>query len=207
MKLHSSELPGPLPTMFDEAMAILACATCASLSRSTSLGVICLWLMNLSIRAFHVSNRWNTFSTTDLSSGSFLAVICSVSCLPGCSSELSLPNVMIMPTSNATARSTTPISLPNCRMGTRPISIIMNMTMHSSIAVERFSSMMSGTIRAQTLSMKLKALGSAPLSVCITLSICAVASTSEPLANSDGWNCIPKIGIHRCAPLVDAPMK
>ena len=55
--------------------------------------------------------------------------------------------------------------------------------------------------------MNPKAFGSAPLSVCITLSICAVARTSEPFASSDGWNCMPNIGIHRWAPLVDAPMK
>ena len=66
------------------------------------------------------------------------------------------------------------------------MSIIIKMTIHRSIAVERFSSIMSGTIRPHTLSINPKAFGSAPLSVCITLSICAVARISEPFANSEG---------------------
>ena len=46
---------------------------------------------------------------------------------------------------------------------------------------------------------------SAPLSVCMALSICAVASITVPLAISDGWNWKPSSAIHLCAPFVDCP--
>ena len=79
-----------------------------------------------------------------------------------------------------------PKSAPNCRAGTRPSSIIMNITKQSSIAVDRFSTMMSGTMGRHTISIYLKASLSAPFSVCNALSICAVASTIAPFAISDG---------------------
>ena len=53
--------------------------------------------------------------------------------------------------------------------------------------------------------MYLKALRSAPRSVCMALSICATASTNVPFAISDGWNCSPKILNQRLAPLVLCP--
>ena len=55
-------LPGPLPVMPLDTMAILAWATCASLSRSYSLGVGSS-LPKFRIRAFQVSARWSIFSS------------------------------------------------------------------------------------------------------------------------------------------------
>ena len=71
-------------------------------------------------------------------------------------------------------------------MGTRPMSIIMNMTMHRSMAVDRFSNIMGSMMNAPTVSMYLKAFLSAPFSVCRLLNICAVASTMAPFAISEG---------------------
>ena len=81
---------------------------------------------------------------------------------------------------------TTPNAFPRILPGTRPMIIIMKMTIHSSMAVERFSTMMSGMMKALTMRMYLKAFLSAPCSVCMALSICAVASTNTPLAISEG---------------------
>ena len=62
----------------------------------------------------------------------------------------------------------------------------MNMTMQSNNAVDRFSTMISGTMKKHTVSMYLNAILSAPSSVCNALNICAVASTMVPLAISEG---------------------
>ncbi len=100
---------------------------------------------------------------------------------------------------------TTPISIPICRMGTRPMIIIMTRTAPSSTAVEKFSFAISTMKMAEVHNTYLKAFLSAPLSVCMALNICAVASTSVPFAISEGWNCMPKKLIQRCAPFVALP--
>ena len=174
--------------MLDDAIAILACAHCPSLSKSTSSALSGLLYMKSSIRAFHVSKRWNTFSTTD-SSLSFSATTCVVSTSDTeFSLCLSVPKNMTIAKTPDMKRVVIPSSFPSCVAGTRPMSIIMKTTIQSNAAVERFSSMMSGMKNMHTVNIYLKACLSAPFSVCIALRICDTASTSVPLAISDGWN-------------------
>ena len=82
------------------------------------------------------------------------------------------------------------------------MNIIMTMTRNSSAAVERFSPQMRANIAIERPITHLKAFLSAPLSVCNTLYICAVASTMVPLAISDGWKLSPKILSQRLPPLM-----
>ena len=77
------------------------------------------------------------------------------------------------------------------------------MVRHRSKAVDKFSSMMGKIMIALIVSIYLKALLSAPFSFCMALRICATASTSVPLAISEGWNWMPTRLIHLDAPLVD----
>ena len=96
--------------------------------------------------------------------------------------------------------------MPNCLPGTRPIIIIMNTTADNRAAVEKFSTKISGITAPQMSSMYFKASLSAPFSVCMALSIWAVANTKAPFANSEGWNWNPMIPIHLDAPLVALPV-
>ena len=75
----------------------------------------------------------------------------------------------------------------------------------NNTAVDRFSNIINGIMMPLTMRMYLNAFLSAPVGVCMALRICAVAKTKVPLAISEGWNCIPKMLIQRCAPLVDCP--
>ena len=76
-KSRSTELPGPLPTTFDEAMAMLAWAVWASLSRSMSSGRTSSLSRNFTMRAFQVLARWNTFDLAE-TPGTLLSAVCSV---------------------------------------------------------------------------------------------------------------------------------
>ena len=78
-------------------------------------------------------------------------------------------------------------------------------TIPMSMAVERFSNTIRPISGMQTVSTYLKVFSSVPSSVCMALRICATESTMVPLAISEGWNCMPKRLIHRCAPLVACP--
>ena len=156
-KSRSTELPGPLPMIFDEAMAILAWATCASLSRSTCSGGIFLLLTNFSIRFFHVVALWkippamppSSFSSVELVPWSTF----SVRFFLGLSSLSSPPTAKQKMTATA-AKSTTMLAAPpHCLVGTLPMIIISQITRHSKTAVERFSSMMRGTMKRPTIRM------------------------------------------------------
>ena len=65
-------------------------------------------------------------------------------------------------------------------------AIIISMTALRSAAVDRFSDIIRGIIPALAHKIYLKALGSAPFSVCSELRICAVDSINAPFAISDG---------------------
>ena len=184
-------------------MAMLACATWASLSKSTSCGAISLCWANLSMRDFHVSARWKIFPKRPSSRES--GWTCSVNTLSVSSFWVSLPTNMTPANTNNMPKTTTPTNFPICRMGTLPINIIINTTKLSKAAVDKFSRAMSGMMRKQMPKMYLKAILSAPWSVWSALKICAVANTTVPFAISDGWNCMPIKFTHRCAPLVDCP--
>ena len=158
------------------------------------------------MRAFHVSKRWKTFSTTVSS----FCVACSTIALSGAEATsfvLSWPKSITIETTRASSSMTVPSSLPSCCPGTFPMNIIRKITVHSSTAVDRFSTMISGMMNAHTMSMYFIARLSVPAGVCMALRICAVASIRVPLAISDGWNCMPRISIHRCEPLVLSPTK
>ena len=186
-------------------MAILAWATWASVSKSTSAGVTSFEEVNLSMRDFHVSARWKILPNSP--SSFFCCVTCSVIFFDVSTSPRSVPSNITPAKMTKISTRVTPISFPNWRIGTRPMTIINKITKHKSAAVERFSNPIRGTIKAHTMRINLKAFLSAPWSVCSALSIWAVANTRVPLAISDGWNCIPMKLTHRCAPLVDWPAK
>ena len=206
-KSRSTELPGPLPMTFDEAMAMLACDSCASVPvMSTSAGATYSSSRKLSIRAFHVSKRWNTFSSAFSSAGA----VCSTISLPTASCatfSLSSPNTMTIATTKATRAAMAPSSFPSCWPGTLPMNIMRNTTTTSNTAVDRFSRIMRAAIGNVTSSTYFMVRLSAPVGVCMALIICAVASITAPLASSDGWNCMPRNSIHRCEPLVLSPTK
>ena len=188
MKSHWSELPGPLPTTLDVAIATLAYDSCASSSRSTSLGVSSLLSRNLSMRPFHVSKRWNTLPRIVFSFFSLFSV-CTSSvrfCLSAFGFSSVWPNTIIIESMKAPNMTTMPRSLPICFIGTRPMNIIISMTALRSAAVDRFSDIIRGIIPALAHKIYLKALGSAPFSVCSELRICAVDSINAPFAISDG---------------------
>ena len=111
------------------------------------------------------------------------------------------------PKNKPASNTSTPVSLPICFMGTRPMNIITKITPKSSTAVERFSSPMSSVAGTTSHSTYFMAVGSAPLSSsrCMALSICAAVSTIVPLAISEGWKVNPGNCITRLAPLMLSP--
>ena len=161
-KSLSTEFPGPLPTMLEEAMAMLACATWASLSRSTSCGATGLEFINLSIRAFQVSALWNIFSAMfglSCSCSTFSVSVFS-GLLP--SSPLSCPTIMIPAKAVTMTIMPSPTSLPIWFIGTRPMSIMAKIVILRSMAVDKFSSPMRPTNGVVATSMNLKAFLLAP---------------------------------------------
>ena len=177
-KSRSTELPGILPMPLLEAMAMLACAICAFLSMSNRFGSsspsVCVLM-----RLIHVGKRWS----------------------PGSSATTFLGSTSAIATTLAPAKRQTPMSLPICTRETRPMNIIKMTTPKSSIAVEKFSGMMSRQMGAETYNIYLKARGSAPSSRCIRDRMSATAVTTASFPNSEGW----KPAIQRREPFTSAP--
>ena len=197
--------------MFDDAMAICEYPSCASLLRSNFSGGTSLPSRNLSIRLFQVSRRWNNFGSLLSSLSVALTLFLSTIAILGSSSasfSLSCPKAITMINPPTAKMARDPISLPNCLLGILPIHIIISTTAPSSAAVERFSNPMRTMKPPLTVMMNLNALLSTPVSVCIALSIVATASTTAPLAISEGWNFMPitGMGIHLW-PSFTAPTK
>ena len=181
---------------------MLACATCASLSRSYWSGVISSLFENFLIRDFQVSARCSSFSILLFSLGA--VTTCSVWAL-STATLVSLPTAIMSSKPTKAKPITTPASFISCRAGTRPMIIMRYTTEHSRAAVDRFSTIIRKAMGATMHRMYLKAFLSAPFSRCMALRIWAVASTMVPLAISDGWNVKPKILIHRLASPVRSP--
>ena len=101
-----------------------------------------------------MSNRVSSFFSTSCTMDIFSSFTSSL--------LLSCPISMMPDTANVAEMATTPSRRPSCTLGTLPINIMMKMTRQSRAAVDRFSSMMSGTMKTHTISMYLNALRSAP---------------------------------------------
>ena len=206
-KSRSTDCPGPLPMILLDTIAILACATWASLSKSYSSGVISFLSRCFTIRFRQVTKRWNTPPPLiTFVSVSPLLLTASTVCLEASWSAPMLPSVNTIVRNIATRMTTPPTSLPIWVIGTRPMNIMRNMTAKSSAAVDRFSMPISPAMGMRIHKIYLKAFLSAPSSRCMALRIWAVISTIVPFAISDGWKVMPPGSeITRLAPLMDSP--
>jgi len=183
-KSRCMEFPGPLPTTWLVAMAIRACAICASLSISNLAAGTSSLSKKPETRFCQVSKRWSP------------GVLCSV-----------LAGIAIsIPTATPPTSASNP-SIPNSFFAdTRPMNIIMHTTPNNSIAVDRFSGAISMNTNPVRIMMYLKALGLAPYSSCFFDRINETAMMTAILASSDGWNCNPMKVIQRAAPLTRSPV-
>ena len=130
------------------------------------------------MRSFHVSKRWRNGTSDDRYTNT----------------PISTPK-----------RVMTPNSLPNCTSGTRPMNIMSSTTPKSRPAVERFSVNIKPTMGRVTHMIILNARLSAPFSRWVRANMRATVMMREPLAISEGWNCMKPKFIQRAASLVAAP--
>ena len=163
--------------------------------------------MNFFIRLFHVPKRCRTPAPFFFSTLSTVSVFMRGSFLASASSSMFSPNTHIIAKPSIPASITTPSSFPICFIGTLPINIIRMTTSPSSAAVEKFSRKISRINGTDTHRMYLNARLSTVSPSCRALSIITSASTTAPLASSEGWNCSPPMSNHREAPFISPPVR